>query len=216
MGLHTQNTALINQKRKLETELQQAQGEVEESISECRNAEEKAKKAITDAALMAEELKKEQDQSSHLERMKKNMETTVKDLQLRLDEAEQVALKGGRKQVQKLEARLRELENELDAEQRRSADGIKASRKLERKVKEISYQAEEDKKNLVRIQDLVDKLQVKVKTYKRQSEDAEEVANSNLSKYRKVQHELDEAEERADMAESALNKLRAKARDSKN
>merc|ERR1711970_816953 len=78
--LHTQNTALINQKRKLEAELQQTQGEVEESVSECRNAEEKAKKAITDAALMAEELKKEQDQSSHLERMKKNMETTVKDL----------------------------------------------------------------------------------------------------------------------------------------
>merc|ERR1739848_613212 len=99
--LHTQNTALINQKRKLETELQQIQGEVEESVSECRNAEDKAKKSITDAAMMSEELKKEQDQSSHLERMKKNMEQTVKDLQLRLDEAEQVALKGGRKQVQK-------------------------------------------------------------------------------------------------------------------
>merc|ERR1711997_1381892 len=124
--LHTQNTALINQKRKLETELQQAQGEVEESISECRNAEDKAKKAITDAALMAEELKKEQDQSQHLERMKKNMESSVKDLQLRLDEAEQVALKGGRKQVQKLEARMRELENELDSEQRRTADIVYA------------------------------------------------------------------------------------------
>merc|ERR1712173_204326 len=123
--LHTQNTALINQKRKLEAELQQAQQEVEESVSEGRNAEEKAKKSITDAAMMAEELKKEQDQSSHLERMKKNMESTVKDLQLRLDEAEQVALKGGRKQVQKLEARLRELENELDSEQKRTADGIK-------------------------------------------------------------------------------------------
>merc|ERR1712170_155503 len=60
--LHTQNTALINQKRKLETELQQAQGKVEESISECRNAEDKAKKSITDAAMMSEELKKEQDQ----------------------------------------------------------------------------------------------------------------------------------------------------------
>jgi len=203
---------LINQKRKLETELQQAQGEVEESISECRNAEDKAKKAITDAALMAEELKKEQDQSQHLERMKKNMETSVKDLQLRLDEAEQVALKGGRKQVQKLEARMRELENELDSEQRRTADSIKNTRKVERKVKEITYQAEEDKKNLSRVQDLVDKLQVKVKTYKRQAEEAEEVANSNLSKYRKLQHELDEAEERADMAESSLNKLRAKAR----
>merc|ERR1712025_1376429 len=116
--LHTQNTSLINGKRKLETELQQAQSEIEELIPECRNAEDKAKKSITDAAMMAEELKKEQDQSSHLERMKKNMESSVKDLQSRLDEAEQVALKGGKKQVQKIEARMRELENELDSEQR--------------------------------------------------------------------------------------------------
>lgn len=56
--------------------------------------------------MMAEELKKEQDQSAHLERMKRNMEQNVKDLQMRLDEAEQVALKGGRKQVQKLETRV--------------------------------------------------------------------------------------------------------------
>merc|ERR1712244_101833 len=153
----------------------------------------------------AEELKKEQDQSQHLERMKKNMETSVKDLQLRLDEAEQVALKGGKKQVQKLEARMREIENELDSEQRRTADSIKANRKMERRIKEVTYQGEEDKKNLARIQDLVDKLQVK---------ESEEQANANLSKYRKLQHELDEAEERADMAESSLNKLRAKARDS--
>ena len=58
------------------------------------------------AAMMAEELKKEQDTSAHLERMKRNLEQTVKDLQLRLDEAEQLALKGGKKQLQKLEARV--------------------------------------------------------------------------------------------------------------
>ncbi|KAK5898319.1 hypothetical protein CgunFtcFv8_015747 [Champsocephalus gunnari] len=55
--------------------------------------------------MMAEELKKEQDTSSHLEQMKKNMEQTIKDLQHRLDEAEHIAMKGGKKQVQKLEAR---------------------------------------------------------------------------------------------------------------
>merc|ERR1712071_560029 len=49
-------------------------------------------------------------------------ESTVKELQVRLDEAEQVALKGGRKQVQKLEARMREIENELDSEQKRTAE----------------------------------------------------------------------------------------------
>merc|ERR1711990_571718 len=211
--LHTQNTALINSKRKVEQEFQAAQSEVEESLGEQRNAEEKAKKAISNAAMMAEELKKEQDQSAHLERMKKNMEATIKDLQLRLDESEQVAMKGGKKQIQKLDQRVRELENELDSEQRRTADSLKNQKKLERKLKEVVYSGEEDKKNLVRLQDLVDKLQIKVKTYKRQAEEAEEQGNSNLAKFRKVQHELDESEERADMAESALNKARSKARE---
>ncbi|KAM9280899.1 myosin-1B isoform 1-T1 [Morus bassanus] len=211
--LHTQNTSLINTKKKLETDIAQIQGEMEDTIQEARNAEEKAKKAITDAAMMAEELKKEQDTSAHLERMKKNLDQTVKDLQHRLDEAEQLALKGGKKQIQKLEARVRELEGEVDAEQKRSAEAVKGVRKYERRVKELTYQSEEDRKNVLRLQDLVDKLQMKVKSYKRQAEEAEELSNVNLSKFRKIQHELEEAEERADIAESQVNKLRAKSRE---
>ena len=42
----------------------------------------------------------------------------------------------------------------------------------------------------------------------------EEIAAINLAKYRKVQHELEEAEERAEMAENTLGKLRAKTRTS--
>uniref|UniRef100_A0A663E2H2 Uncharacterized protein n=1 Tax=Aquila chrysaetos chrysaetos TaxID=223781 RepID=A0A663E2H2_AQUCH len=211
--LHTQNTSLINTKKKLETDIAQIQGEMEDTIQEARNAEEKAKKAITDAAMMAEELKKEQDTSAHLERMKKNLDQTVKDLQHRLDEAEQLALKGGKKQIQKLEARVRELEGEVDAEQKRSAEAVKGVRKYERRVKELTYQCEEDRKNILRLQDLVDKLQMKVKAYKRQAEEAEELSNVNLSKFRKIQHELEEAEERADIAESQVNKLRVKSRE---
>uniref|UniRef100_A0A8D2Q0A2 Myosin heavy chain n=1 Tax=Zosterops lateralis melanops TaxID=1220523 RepID=A0A8D2Q0A2_ZOSLA len=142
--LHTQNTSLINTKKKLETDIAQIQGEMEDTIQEARNAEEKAKKAITDAAMMAEELKKEQDTSAHLERMKKNLDQTVKDLQLRLEEAEQLALKGGKKQIQKLEARVRELEGEVDAEQKRSAEAVKGVRKYERRVKELTYQVRID------------------------------------------------------------------------
>uniref|UniRef100_A0A8C7PGW9 Myosin motor domain-containing protein n=1 Tax=Oncorhynchus mykiss TaxID=8022 RepID=A0A8C7PGW9_ONCMY len=210
--LHSQNTSLLNTKKKLETDLVQVQGEVDDIVQEARNAEEKAKKAITDAAMMAEELKKEQDTSSHLERMKKNLEITVKDLQHRLDEAENLAMKGGKKQLQKLESRVRELETEVEAEQRRGADAVKGVRKYERRVKELTYQTEEDKKNVGRLQDLVDKLQMKVKAYKRQAEEAEEQANGHMSKFRKVQHELEEAEERADIAETQVNKLRAKSR----
>jgi len=41
----------------------------------------------------------------------------------------------------------------------------------------------------------------------------EELSNVNLSKFRKIQHELEEAEERADIAESQVNKLRVKSRE---
>ncbi|XP_067426954.1 myosin-7-like [Thunnus thynnus] len=91
-GCSPENTSLLNNKKKLESDL--VQGEVDDAIQEARNAEEKAKKAITDA----EELKTEQDTSAHLERMKKN-------LQHRLDEAKNLAMKGGKKQLQKLESR---------------------------------------------------------------------------------------------------------------
>uniref|UniRef100_A0A803VG38 Myosin heavy chain 2 n=1 Tax=Ficedula albicollis TaxID=59894 RepID=A0A803VG38_FICAL len=211
--LHSQNTSLLNTKKRLEVDITHLQTEVEDSIQEARNAEEKAKKAITDAAMMAEELKKEQDTSAHLERMKKNLDQTVKDLQHRLDEAEQLALKGGKKQLQKLEARINELENELHSEQKRGIESLKGARKYERRLKELTYQSEEDKKNILRLQDLVDKLQLKVKAYKKQAEEAEEQANINLSRCRKAQHELEEAKERADIAEGQVNKLRAKSRD---
>ncbi|CAM4634381.1 unnamed protein product, partial [Lepidochelys olivacea] len=123
----------------------------------------------TEAAMMAEELKKEQDTNTHLERMKKNLEQTVKDLQLRLDEAEQLALKGGKKQLQKLESRIQELESKLEGEQKQAADAIKGIWKYERRIKELTFQGEENKK---RLQNLVDKLQLKVKSYKREVEEA--------------------------------------------
>ncbi|NWV74728.1 MYH1B protein, partial [Dasyornis broadbenti] len=194
--LHSQNTSLINTKKKLETDISQIQSEMEDTIQEARNAEEKAKKAITDAAMMAEELKKEQDTSAHLERMKKNLDQTVKDLQHRLEEAEQLALKGGKKQIQKLEARVRELEGEVDAEQKRSAEAVKGVRKYERRVKELTYQVRQE-----------------VSCSDRLFSQQEELSNVNLSKFRKIQHELEEAEERADIAESQVNKLRAKSRE---
>lgn len=51
------------------------------------------------------------------------------------------------------------------------------------------------------MQELVDRLQNKVKSYKKQIEEAEEIAALNLAKFRKVQADLESAEERADINE---------------
>ena len=44
--------------------------------------------------------------SMQMEKLRKGMEGQIKDLQVRLDEAEAQALKGGKKIIQKLETRV--------------------------------------------------------------------------------------------------------------
>lgn len=208
------NSSLNSAKRKLETDIQAMQSDLEDQANELRSVEENSKKACADAARLAEELRQEQDHASHIEKMRRTLESQVKELQVRLDEAEASSLKGGKRMIQKLEQRVRELEVEYDNEQRRHAETQKSMRKQDRRLKELAFQSDEDRKSQERMQDMIDKLQQKIKTYKRQVEEAEEIAAINLAKYRKVQHELEDAEERADMAENTLSKLRAKNRSS--
>merc|ERR1712201_24465 len=130
----------------------------------------------------------------------------------RVDEAQTQALKGGKKAMTKMETRIRELESELDAENRRMADAQKNMRKSERKIKELSYQQDEDRKNHERMQGLIDQLQGKIKSYKKQIEEAEEIAALNLAKFRQVQTSRAGSTERADLNEQALAKTRARGR----
>ena len=132
----------------------------------------------------------------------------VKDASNRLDEAEQNALKGGKKAIAKMETRIRELESEMDAENRRCTDAIKNLRKSERHIKELQYGQDEDRKNHENMQGLIDNLQQKIKTYKKQIEEAEEIAALNLAKFRKAQQELEETEDRTKMAEAQLSMVR--------
>merc|ERR1712121_633045 len=76
-------------------------------------------------------------------------------MQVRLDEAEVNALKGGKKAMSKMETRIRELESELEAENRRFADAQKNLRKSERRIKELTYAADEDRKSHERLQGLI-------------------------------------------------------------
>merc|ERR1712043_34140 len=145
------------------------------------------------------------------EREKRLLEAQVKDMQARVDEAQTNALKGGKKAMTRMDTRIRELESEMDAENRRNADSLKNLRKSERKTKELSFSQDEDRKNHERMQALIDQLQGKIKSYKKQIEEAEEIAALNLAKYRQVQNNLAGAVERADLNEQALAKTRARS-----
>ena len=180
--------------------------------NEAHLSEEKAKRAMVDAARLADELRTEQELAQALERDRKLLECQAKEMQMRLDEAESNALKSGKKAMNKMETRIRELESELDAENRRLGDAGKNLRKSERRIKELAYAAEEDRKNYERMQGLIDQLQGKIRSYKKQIEEAEEIAALNLAKYRQAQGQLGESEERADLNEQALAKFKARDR----
>jgi len=208
------NQAIQGGKMKLDSELQTLSADLDEMASEAAMSEDKAQKAMIDAARLADELRSEQECAMTFEHDRKLLEAQVKDLQTRLDDAEQNALKGGKKAMGKMDTRIRELESELDAENRRGADAQKGMRKSERKIKELTYQQDEDRKNHERMQALIDQLQGKIKSYKKQIEEAEEIAALNLAKFRQVQNSLGSSQEAADISEQALAKMKARGRSS--
>merc|ERR1719273_2611847 len=210
--LTCQNQAIAGAKRKLESEMQTLQGELDEMVSEASFSEEKAKHAMVDAARLAEELRCEQELAQSFEKDRRLLECQLKDAQSRLDEAETNALKGGKKAVNKMETRIRELQAEMEAENRRFADAHKNLRKSERHIKELTFAGDEDRKNHERMQTLIDQLQAKIKSYKKQIEEAEEIAALNLAKFRTAQNSLADSAEHADLNEKALAKLKANIR----
>merc|ERR1712043_54585 len=101
--LTCQNQAIAGAKRKLESEMQTLHGEMDGMAAESNLADEKAKKAMVDAARLADELRQEQEFAVQFEREKKLLESQLKDAQTKLDEAEVNALKGGKKAINKME-----------------------------------------------------------------------------------------------------------------
>ena len=204
----TINSKANSDKRNLESAIHTMHAEIDDMLHQAKNSEEKAKKAMVDAARLADELRAEQDHSNTQEKHKRALEGQINELDQRLLEANEMAAKVGRNAMAKLESRIRELEIELGSCQSKTSETYKGYQKAERRIKELQFQQDEDHKNQDRMSELATKLQQKIKTYKKQIEEAEEIAALNLAKYRKAQQEVEEAEERTKMAEVQLSTTR--------
>ena len=95
-----------SQKRKLESDISAMQGDLEELTTEVRAADDRAKKAMSDAVRLTDELRSEQSHTQQVEKMRKVLETQVREMSTKLDEAESAAMKGGKKMLAKLEQRV--------------------------------------------------------------------------------------------------------------
>merc|ERR1740128_1365951 len=135
------------EKRRPEGAVHTMHAEIDDMLQQAKNSEEKSKKAMVDAARLADELRAEQDHVNTQSKAKRAFETQMVELENKLAEANENAIRGGRAAMAKLETRIRELEIELGSVQSHTSENSKGYQKSERRVKELVFQIEEDKKN---------------------------------------------------------------------
>jgi len=210
--LNTINISLQNTRAKIEAELSSLAADYEEVTRELRLSDERYQKVQVELKSTVELLHEEQERIVKIEAIKKSLEVEVKNLSVRLEEVEANAVVGARRAISKLESRVRDMELELESEKKNHAETIKILRKKERTVKEIIIQCEEDQKNVLLLQEQLDKSNARLAQYKRQLTEQESFSSQSVTRARRVQRELEHAEERADVAESNLNMVRAKHR----
>lgn len=203
---------MASAKSKIEAELGTLAGDYDEVTKELRISDERYQRVQNEFKHTVEILHEEQERIVKIEAIKKSLEIEVKNLSIRLEEVEANAIVGGKRIISKLEARIRDMELEMDEEKRRHAETIKILRKKERMVKECVIQCEEDQKNMALLTEQLDKTTQKVNIYKRQLQEQENVSQSSVTRVRRYQRELEAAEDRADVAESNLSLVRAKHR----
>merc|ERR1711915_946589 len=127
-NMQTINGRDMTAKRQLESSIHTMQAEVDGMLVAAKNAEEKAKKSMVDAARLADELRAEQDHATNLAGAKNSLNNQLGELEGRLADAENAALKGGKAAMAKLEGKIKDLEAELASTQSRTGEASGLSR----------------------------------------------------------------------------------------
>ena len=104
------NSKANSDKRAIEGAVHTMHAEVDEILQQAKGSEDKSKKAMVDAARLADELRAEQDHTNSLSKAKRTLETQLNDLEAKFQDANENAIRGGRTAMAKLESRIRELE----------------------------------------------------------------------------------------------------------
>merc|ERR1719339_388970 len=134
------NSRAAGEKRSVEGAVHTLHAEIDDMLHQAKNSEEKAKKAMVDAARLADELRAEQDHTGTLAKTKRALESQLGELENKCAEANDAAMRGGRAALAKLETRIRELEIELGNSQSHTGENMKGHQKTERRSKELQFQ----------------------------------------------------------------------------
>ncbi|OXB71084.1 UNVERIFIED_CONTAM: hypothetical protein H355_010464 [Colinus virginianus] len=194
------------QLKALEEKSKRLEEELEEERSTAELLTERVNRSRDQIDQLRAELLQERSSRQDLECDKVSLERQNKELKSRLASSEGMQKAGG--SVSQLEARLEELQDRLQAEEREKSVLQSSNRKLERKVKELTIQIDDERQH---VNDQKDQLSLRVKALKRQVDEAEEEIERLEAARKKAQRELEEQHELNEQLQGRVKALEKEA-----
>lgn len=191
------NRGLVERK-KFEADAIAASDEAQELKGELKAYDDKVRMLNSSLLKREDELRHQKEITLELDSTRKSLEQQLRDTQLRFEETDDFTKRETRRISAKIESQMGQLEAELDLEKAKEQEYIKEIRRLEKRNKDLLDQIADEQLKLMTLTDAYDKLQMKMKVYKGQIEATEEQAAANISKCKRLQRELEDAEDRAE------------------
>ncbi|NWZ05162.1 MYH9 protein, partial [Agelaius phoeniceus] len=202
----------MEEKRRLEARIAQLEEELEEEQGNTEIINDRLKKANLQIDQMNADLNAERSNAQKNENARQQMERQNKELKLKLQEMESAVKSKYKATITALEAKIAQLEEQLDMETKERQAASKQVRRAEKKLKDILLQVDDERRNAEQFKDQADKANMRLKQLKRQLEEAEEEAQRANASRRKLQRELEDATETADAMNREVSSLKSKLR----
>ncbi|XP_032637635.2 myosin-9 [Chelonoidis abingdonii] len=202
----------LEEKRRLEARIAQLEEELEEEQSNTEMVNDRLKKANLQIDQINTDLNAERSNAQKNENARQQMERQNKELKAKLQEMESAVKSKFKASITALEAKIVQLEEQLDSETKERQAAGKQVRRAEKKLKDVLLQVDDERRNTEQYKDQVDKANVRLKQLKRQLEEAEEEAQRANASRRKLQRELEDATETADAMNREVSSLKSKLR----
>ncbi|XP_055008605.1 myosin-11-like isoform X2 [Boleophthalmus pectinirostris] len=200
------------ERRRFESRISQLEEELEEEQNNVESLNERLRKSQQMVEQLGADLASERLSSQGRESSRQQLDKQNRELKARLQELEGQGRSKLKASVAALEAKLRDAQEQLEAESRERQNNAKSLRQKEKKLKDLSVQMEDERKQAQQYKDQAEKGAVRLKQLKLQLEEAEEEAQRAAAARRKLQRELEEANEAKEALNEEVSSLRGKLR----
>ncbi|KAM7418949.1 hypothetical protein PAMA_016189 [Pampus argenteus] len=209
---NSKTSLLADEKRRLEARITQLEEELEEEQLNTEMVNDRLKRTTLQSEQLTTELAAERSNSQRLEGTRSQLDRQNKELKLKLQELEGTIKSKYKSSITTLEAKIIQLEEQLDIESKERQQASRLARRTEKKLKEMMLQVDDERRNTEQYKDQADKMNSRMRQLKRQLEESEEELTRANAYRRKLQRDLDDATESADAMNREVSTLKSKIR----